>query len=124
MGLFDGKRGITPEKVAQLAKSVVSEDDIVSIIRAAVDEAIGADEVAPSPQARKFLQDVLFPKDSSQFEDVKWKRVVFCTFKEYNEIQKLKRENAKLAKENEELTAKIAELDTESLDMEGLDFDI
>lgn len=123
MGLFDEKHGLTPEQVSKLARQTVSQDDIIQMVKSALREAIGDAETMPSPQARKFIQDIMFPKDASQFEDVKWKRVVFCSFSEYNEIQKLKKEVEQLRTENARLEEKLTEYDPDMLDTRDIELD-
>lgn len=56
-----------------------------------------------NPQAWTFVQKILFPDDKSAVEDTRWKRVVFCTFQEYNEVVQLKARIAELEAENKEL---------------------
>lgn len=124
MSLFDDKGGLTPEKVSKLAREVVTEQDIKEMVRAAVTEAIGDGDMGSSPQARKFLQDILFPKDSSQFEDVKWKRVVFCTFEEWNNVEQLKKEILKLEAENERLKSALHEVNPTIDDDDPWDADL
>lgn len=114
MSLFEGKTGLSPAEVSKIARGVVSEADIANLVKAALIEATEES----NPQARKFLQDVIFPKDADSIEDTKWKRVVFCTFDQYNEMNQLKSKVAKLEKENLELKEKLTEFDPELLEQE------
>ena len=98
---ISGKAGLTPDEVLKIARQVMTEQDLADVVRIALEDAKQGGPAAS--QARNFIQNVMFPKDTSAVEDVRFKRVVFCSFQEFNEVEKLKARVAELEGELQSL---------------------
>lgn len=99
---MENRRNLTPEEVLSIFRSQATPEAMRRIAALVVLDAESEDP-RERQQARAFLKEVLLPKDLSKVEDTRFKRVVFCSFEEYNEIQKLQKRVAELERENEKL---------------------
>jgi hypothetical protein len=95
---------LTPDELLATARSVVTKEQVEALMRLTVQDALDLDSKT-CVQSRQFAGSLIFPKDTSKVEDTRFKAVAFCTFSEYNEIQKYK--------------ARIAELEAEIASMKG-----
>lgn len=93
---------MTADEMLAVARATITPAIVEGIMHDSVRVAMGEREGdSASAAARNFLALVMFPKDTNKSEDNRFKRVVFCTFDQFNQM---KEKDAKIA----ELEAKLA----------------
>lgn len=93
---------MTADEMLAVARATITPAAVRAVMQDAMSVALGDKEGdSASAAARNFLALVMFPKDTNKSEDNRFKRVVFCTFEQFNEM---KAKDAKIA----ELEAKLA----------------
>jgi hypothetical protein len=63
---------LTPDEMLEIARSVVTKENVEDLMKGALAEALSEE---PTAQSRLFVREIILPKDTTKVEDTRFKRL-------------------------------------------------